>query len=217
MAGTPILWGRGSSSNVQKVLWACGELGLNPDHRQVGGSFGGNDAPWFLALNPNGTVPVWQQGSFALFESHAILRHLARSHGALYGTNKREQALTDQWLDWYALVFWPPVRKLFLQVWRDRQIPLDAPEASTARAEAARGVAIAAERLQSSPFLAGPEFGLADISLCIGLHRLLGMNYGIPVSPQLAQWLEAQRRRPAFAIATRDDPIRPDGRSAPGD
>ena len=52
------VWGRNTSSNVQKVMWAIGELGLAHEHVDAGGRFGELDAPEFLALNPNGLVPV---------------------------------------------------------------------------------------------------------------------------------------------------------------
>ncbi|MEE8444139.1 MAG: glutathione S-transferase, partial [Alphaproteobacteria bacterium] len=42
--------GRATSSNVQKVLWCCGELGLAFEREDIGGPFGGNDKPEYLAL-----------------------------------------------------------------------------------------------------------------------------------------------------------------------
>ena len=44
--------GRKSSSNVQKVLWCCGEIGLPFERDDIGGEFGGNKTPEYLALNP---------------------------------------------------------------------------------------------------------------------------------------------------------------------
>ena len=51
---TITLWGRLSSCNVQKVVWALGELGLAYEHIPLGGTFGGLDEPAYRALNPNG-------------------------------------------------------------------------------------------------------------------------------------------------------------------
>ena len=209
MSDHPILWGRGSSSNVQKVLWTCAELGICPDHRQLGGEFGGNDADWFLALNPNGTVPVWQEENFSLYESQAIMRHLARRYGALYGSDEDTMARVDCWLDWFALVFWPPVRMLFLDVVRDKNLPADTPEAQDAMKQAAEFTQRAANRLEQSRYLAGSAFTLADISLAIGLNRMQGLALGIPVPDRLADWLREQRTRPGFVIATKDEPDLP--------
>src|SRR5690606_40519890 len=44
------IWGRSSSSNVAKVCWACGEMGLAFERYDVGGDFGGNDTPEYLAM-----------------------------------------------------------------------------------------------------------------------------------------------------------------------
>lgn len=52
------VWGRASSSNVQKVMWLIGELGLAHERVDVGGAFGGNDTLEYLAMNPNGLVPT---------------------------------------------------------------------------------------------------------------------------------------------------------------
>ena len=65
------LWGRASSANVQKTLWALEELGLPYEHRLVGGSYGGLDDPAYRALNPNGLVPTVQDGDLTVWESHA--------------------------------------------------------------------------------------------------------------------------------------------------
>lgn len=209
MSDRPILWGRGSSTNVQKVLWTCAELGITPDHRPLAGEHGGNDAAWFLTLNPNGTVPVWQEGDFALYESQAIMRHLARQHGALYGGDAARMAQVDCWLDWFALVFWPPVRMLFLDVWRDGKLPADAPAARAAMDRAATFTNRIADRLTASAFIAGPDFSLADIAVTIGLNRMRGLDFGISVPCALAAWHDAQRARPGFALATADEPDLP--------
>ena len=45
------IWGRTTSSNVQKVLWCCGELGLEYERFDLGGPFGGNQDPEYLAIS----------------------------------------------------------------------------------------------------------------------------------------------------------------------
>ena len=52
------IWGRNTSSNVQKVMWAVGEIGLPHERIDVGGSFGKNREAAYLAMNPNGLVPT---------------------------------------------------------------------------------------------------------------------------------------------------------------
>ena len=50
--------GRRSAFDVQKAMWLIGELGLAHEQIEVGGSFGGLDAPEFLRMNPHGRIPV---------------------------------------------------------------------------------------------------------------------------------------------------------------
>jgi hypothetical protein len=50
------IWGRNTSSNVQKVMWAVGEMNVPVDRLDIGGPFGRNKEPAYLAINPNGLV-----------------------------------------------------------------------------------------------------------------------------------------------------------------
>jgi len=76
------IWGRTTSSNVQKVLWCCGEIGIAFEREDIGGEFGGNKSPDYLALNPNGLVPTIDEDGFILWESNVIVRYLAAKYGA---------------------------------------------------------------------------------------------------------------------------------------
>ena len=103
------LWGRSSSANVQKVVWALEELGVSYEHVPLGGKYGGNDTPEYLAMNPNGLVPTLRDGALVVWESHAIVRYLAAQYGAgsLWPADPRERTLVDQWTDWTATTYQP--------------------------------------------------------------------------------------------------------------
>ena len=75
------IWGRNTSVNVQKVMWALGELGVPHERIDVGGSFGKNNEPPYLAMNPNGLVPTLEDDGFLLWESNSIVRYLAAKYG----------------------------------------------------------------------------------------------------------------------------------------
>lgn len=96
------VWGRGSSFNVQKVLWLVGELGLSHRHIPAGGDHGGLDEPSFLAMNPHGRVPVIDDGGVMVWESHAILRYLAARYGGSewWPASPVDRAQADGWMDW---------------------------------------------------------------------------------------------------------------------
>ncbi len=71
-----------NSSNVMKVTWACAEMNLPVDRSDVGGEFGGNDTAEYLAMNPNGWMPIIINGDLVLWESNAIVRYLTAKHDA---------------------------------------------------------------------------------------------------------------------------------------
>ncbi len=77
------VWGRNTSSNVQKVMWAVEEIGLPHERIDIGGPFGKNREPAYLAMNPNGLVPTLEEeDGFLLWESNSIVRYLADKHRA---------------------------------------------------------------------------------------------------------------------------------------
>ena len=58
-------------------MWTLEELGLSFEREDFGGEFGHNRDPQFLALNPNGLVPVLIDGDVSVWESNTIIRYLA--------------------------------------------------------------------------------------------------------------------------------------------
>jgi len=70
------IWGRTTSSNVQKVLWCCAELGLEYERVDLGGPFGGNQDPEYLRPTPNGFLPTVKDGDLVIWESNTICRYL---------------------------------------------------------------------------------------------------------------------------------------------
>jgi glutathione S-transferase len=114
------IWGRNTSVNVQKVMWAVGELALPHERIDVGGSFGKNNEPAYLAMNPNGLVPTLEDDGFMLWESNAIVRYLAGKYGAgaIEPAELRARSRANSWMDWklrvanqtLTPVFWGLVR-----------------------------------------------------------------------------------------------------------
>src|SRR5207237_9269535 len=94
--------GRKTSSNVQKVLWCCSEAGIPFERVDIGGPFGGNNTPEYLARNPNGLVPTIDDDDFVLWESNAIVRYLAARHatGSLFPADLEQRAAADRGMAW---------------------------------------------------------------------------------------------------------------------
>src|SRR5262249_38333128 len=109
------IWGRNTSVNVQKVMWAVGELGLPHERIDIGGSFGKNNEPAYLAVNPNGLGPAMEEDEFLLGESNSIVRYLAAKYGAgkLEPSDLRARACANSWMDWQLTVAHPPLTPVF--------------------------------------------------------------------------------------------------------
>ena len=115
------VWGRKNSVNVQKVIWSCEEMGVPFQRYDVGGPFGGNHEPEYLALNPNGLIPAISDDGFVLWESNAIVRYLAAKHGAgtLWSEDPAARAEADKWMDWQLGTLWNSLRPIFIGLIQD--------------------------------------------------------------------------------------------------
>src|SRR5918995_6947223 len=115
------LWGRATSVNVQKVLWALGETGLEVERIDAGGAYGGLDSEVYGSMNPNRRVPTLEDEDLVLWESNVIVRYLATAHGRgiLQPSEPKEAAVADQWMEGmqttlapvFIPLFWEAVRK----------------------------------------------------------------------------------------------------------
>ena len=201
------LWGRTSSANVQKVLWALGELGLVYEHRLVGGPHGGLDEPHYRAMNPNGLVPTLQDGDLVLWESHAILRYLAATYGAdmLCRQDVRERAIVDQWTDWTATTFQPAWISVFWLSVRTPPEQHDRKAIATAYAKAVSALRILDAHLAERDYLAGNSLSYADVAAGVALFRWFTMELDRPAMPGVENWYRRLELRPAFRQAVMVD------------
>ncbi|MBU4518268.1 MAG: glutathione S-transferase N-terminal domain-containing protein, partial [Gammaproteobacteria bacterium] len=70
------LWGRISSINVRKVMLCAQVLGLEVERIDAGLAYGIVNTPDYRGKNPNGLVPLLEDGDFTLWESNVIVRYL---------------------------------------------------------------------------------------------------------------------------------------------
>jgi glutathione S-transferase len=196
------VWGRKTSSNVQALMWCVGELALPFVRHDVGHRYGGNDTPEFLAMNPNGTVPVLRDGEGEpLWETGAILRYLATRYGTppFWPQDLLARSHVDKWTEWAkinaALNFTAPI------FWRVvRTAPQDRDDAAIATAMGVLGnkLDIAEAQLARHAFLAGEDFTLADIQFGHVLYRYFDIAIARPARPALQRYYDGLTTRPAF-------------------
>ncbi|BBK36828.1 glutathione S-transferase [Allostella sp. ATCC 35155] len=192
--------GRKTSSNVQKVLWLCSEMNLAYEREDIGGPFGRNRDPAYLALNPNGLVPTIDDDGFVLWESHAIMRYLAAKHGAeaLWPANLQERAAIDRWLDWGATVIGPAITPMFLQIIRTPKPDQDPKAIEASRQRTADALGILERQLSGRPYVAGDRFTLADIPSAIQTFRWFQFPVERPDLPNVKAWYERLGERAGY-------------------
>ena len=195
------IWGRATSTNVQKVLWVCDELGLAYKRIDIGGAFGGTDDPSYRAKNPNGLIPTLEDDDFVLWESNAILRYLAAGDAQCRllpaDLNRRERANIDRWLDWQLVSLGLALRALFILLHRAGQLASEA-EITAATKNASAMFWILDAHLATQRYAGGDRFTLADIPIGISAHRWFSLGVQRPVMPALETWYERISGRPGF-------------------
>lgn len=195
------IWGRTNSVNVQKVLWCLAELRVPYERIDAGLQHGRNDEPWYLALNPNGRIPLLQDGDFTLWESNTIVRYLAAKHalGGLCPASVETRALAERWMDWQLSTLIAPVSAVFWNLVRKPAAQRDAAAVAAGTAEANRAAQILDAHLAKQPFVAGERLTIGDIPVGATVHRWLALE-GIerPPLPALRAWHERLAERPGF-------------------
>ena len=195
------VYGRTNSVNVQKVLWCLAELALQHTRVDAGLEHGKNTEPWYLALNPNGKVPLLVDGAFTLWESNTIVRYLASKHGmgSLCPTSLETRALAERWMDWQLSTLVPPVSIVFQNLIRRRAAERDAAAIERNTREANRAMALLDEHLQSRPYVAGESFTMGDIPVGATAHRWLEIPaIDRPPLAAVRAWRARLAERPAF-------------------
>ncbi|MCP3399008.1 glutathione S-transferase family protein [Bradyrhizobium sp. CCGB20] len=196
------VYGRKSSFNLQKVMWLVGELGVAHKHVELGGSFGGLDAPEFLAMNPHGRVPVIDDSSIIVWESHAILRYLAAKYASetsFWPTNPDERAKADQWMDWSQTALQPAfLVGVFWGWYRTPEAQRNLTAVDKAREQTSRHLKHVDHQLKGRSFMLGDHLSLADIPIATHLYRYLNLDLPRPNLPNVERWYERLQSRSAY-------------------
>jgi glutathione S-transferase len=195
--------GRANSINVQKVLWAADELGVPYERTDVGGAFGGNDQPWYRAINPNGVVPTIDDDGYVLWESNAIVRYLAATHGrgTLWAEDPKTRGEADRWMDWQATTVMSGMTTLFWGLIRTPADKRDNDAIDRARPATSAIWARLDAHLASRPYVAGDRFTMGDIPVGAVCYRWLNLPFrrdDLPRLPHLEAWYARLSERPAY-------------------
>lgn len=196
--------------NGFKVSIALEELGLAYEVQPIDLSAGGQKRPEFLALNPNGRIPVLvdhDADNLVIFESGAILIHLAERTGQLLPEAAADRSRALQWLMFQVGGVGPMMGQANVF---HRYAPERIPYAiERYQRESRRLLEVLDRRLAESEYLAGP-YSIADIAnwCWATTHRWSGVD--IEGLSHLSRWLGDIEARPAVQAGC-NVPPKPDG------
>ncbi len=211
MAHTVHLWGRISSLNVRKVVWAAQELDMAFQRTDAGAAFGITKTPAYLDKNPNALVPMMEDGDFVLWESNVIVRYLCAQYGqaqGLYPADLQRRFDAERWMDWQQTTFNRAGGPAFIQLVRTASEARQPALVQASVSETEPLLALLDAHLAQHAYMGGDTFGMADIPLGCEMHRWWGMRSSlfdacgvarqeIQAFPHVQRWFGQLLQRPA--------------------
>lgn len=215
------LWGRLSSINVRKAVWALDETGVPYERFDAGLAYGVVGTPAYRALNPNALVPTLQDGDFTLWESNAIVRYVLARYGqkptlpdgadpdlgrpgdgvcTLYPQDLPQRFDAERWMDWQQTTLNPASGRAFVQLIRTPPERRDAAVIAASVAATEPLLALLDAHLAQQPYMAGEHFSMADIPIACEIHRWWGLPQPRPAYPHIERWYATVRSRPAARV-----------------
>ena len=190
------IWGRVNSINVQKAMWAIGELKIPHERIDAGMAFGVVNTPEYRKMNPNGRVPTIDYDGFVLWESNVIVRYLYAKHGP---PRTLEQGYSEEkWMDWTTSTVAAPLTTAFWQLIRTPADKRDNAAVDAALKQAADIMKIADDTLAAQPYLSGREFSMGDIPFGCFVNRWYRLPIERPEHAHLVRYYERLKTRPAY-------------------
>jgi glutathione S-transferase len=195
------LWGRLNSINVQKPVLALEEMGLPYERTDAGLQFGINKSPEYLAMNPNGLVPLLDDDGFVLWESNAIVRYLCAKHaaGTLWPEDLKIRADADRWMDWQTATLSGAMGPGFMGLVRTAPEKRDADAIAASLSKTTKLVAMLDANLAGRDYVAGAAYSMGDIALAPIMHRWFNMPCERAAAPNAERWYATLMQRPACA------------------
>ena len=195
------IWGRNTSSNVQKVMWAVGEIGLPHERIDVGGAFGKNREAEYLAMNPNGLVPTLEEDDgYLLWESNTIVRYLAAKHQSrgLEPADLRIRANASKWMDWQLSVAGQAITPVFWGLVRTAPEKRDHAAIEAGKKNTTAAFVMVDDQLGKTAYLAGDDFSYGDIPVGVMAYRYRQLVPDRPPLKNFERWYAAIAARKAF-------------------
>lgn len=188
--------GRGQARDM-RVRWALEEVGQAYDVRLV--SFREMKEPTHRAIHPFGQIPTYEEGDLALFESGAIVFHIAQRHAGLLPDEANARARAITWMFAALTTVEPPILErvtaMFLEreaTWHEQRMALIEDRIRVRLGELS-------DRLGNADWLDG-DFSAGDLVM-VGVLRRLNGSAMLDECPNLSAYVARGEARPAFRRA----------------
>lgn len=194
-----------ATPNGYKVSCTLEEVGLPYTLHAVDLSKGEQKEPWFLAMNPNGRIPVIvdRAEDFTVFESGAIMVYLAEKTGRLMPADAKGRSRVLQWVMFQMGGVGPMMGQanVFYRYFPEKIEPA----IQRYQKETHRLLSVLDSRLKDHEFLAG-DFSIADIANWCWARTHDWSGVAIDDLPHLKRWIDQLAARPAMAAGLEQPP-----------
>lgn len=180
-----------------RVRWALEEVGRRYEVRNL--PQGDQKAPSHRELQPFGQVPTYEEGDLALFESGAIVLHIADANGGLIGADAAARARTIEWMFAALNTVEPPISDYAIATLFERNQPWSKPRLPAIEARIGERLGELSARLGEKDWLDG-DFSAGDL-LMIAVLRQLSRSGLLEPYPNLVAYVARGEARPAFKRA----------------
>ncbi|MCR4265905.1 glutathione S-transferase family protein [Nitratireductor sp. ZSWI3] len=188
--------GRGQARDM-RVRWALEEVGQPYDVRLV--SFAEMKEPAHLSLQPFGQIPTYEEGEVDLFESGAIVLHIAERYAGLLPKVPRGRARAIAWMFTALNTVEPPILELENAMFFERDKSWHPQRLPMVEDRIRRRLMTLSERLGDADWLDG-AFSAGDLVMVGVLRRLKGSSL-LAEQPRLFAYVARGEARPAFERA----------------
>src|SRR5262245_28554119 len=186
-------------SRTIRPLWMLEELGLPYENVKVS-HVSETRTPAFLKLNPNGHIPVLQDGDLTLWESMAINLYLARKHDkGLWPKRVEDEGRAFQWSLWAMTELEEPLLTTLLHRMFYPEGQRDPKKADDAAERFKQPLAVLDGALAGRDYLLGSAFTVADLNVAAVLCWAPLAGLDLSGARNAAGWLGRCTARPAFA------------------
>jgi len=184
------------------IHWALEELGVPYEKVRLDLAAGDQHKPEYLALNPNGKVPLLVAEGQPIFESLAIMLYLGERFGVdkgLFPGPNPERAVAFKWMAWGGVTLMGALSRLIRNT-SDRFPEEERNEkaAEAAKRELGAALAILDREISDKPYLLGESFSLVDIML-VTFFPFMG-RLGVDLAPfaNINAWIGRCMSRPSL-------------------